>query len=237
MQCVPVLDIRQGTVVHAVRGARDHYQPLQTPLAHSAEPAAVLAGLLAMHPFRFCYIADLDAIQSKGQNDHRIAMLATQHPMLEFWIDASFGDRVAMPWYAALANVRCVVGSESLHDLPAWFATRARCSGRGEPLLSLDHARGAPLGPADLGALPACWSSRVIAMNLDRVGSGEGPDTALLGQLRAVAPERQIIAAGGVRDARDLEALATSGVAAVLIATALHDGRLDSRSLARFARP
>ena len=148
MQCVPVLDIRQGMVVHAVRGARDHYQLLQTPLSPNAEPAQVLTGLLALHPFRACYIADLDAIQHKGHNDHGIAMLAAQHPRLEFWVDASFGDRIAMPWYATLRNVRCVVGSESLCDLATWQATRARCSGRGEPLLSLDHARGAPLARA-----------------------------------------------------------------------------------------
>jgi len=231
MQCVPVLDIRQGMVVHAVRGARDHYQRLQTPLAPDAEPANVLAGLLTLHPFRYCYIADLDALQHKGHNDHRIAMLVAQHPGLEFWIDASFGDRTSMPWYVALTNVRCVVGSESLQDLPAWQATRARCSGRGNPLLSLDHAHGAPLGPRALSAVPAQWPSKVIAMNLDRVGSGEGPDTGLIDEIRRAAPNRQIIAAGGVRDGQDLERLAASGVTAVLVATALHDGRIDARSL------
>lgn len=237
MQCVPVLDIRQGMVVHAVRGARDHYQLLQTPLAPDAEPAHVLSGLLALHPFRCCYIADLDAIQRKGHNDHRIAMLAAQHPNLEFWVDASFGDRAAMPWYTALRNVRCVVGSESLQELAVWQATRTRCSGRGEPLLSLDHAKGAALGPQDLNANPALWPSKVIAMNLDRVGSRDGPDLDLLAQLRRAAPGRQLIAAGGVRDGRDLATLAASGVNAVLLATALHDGRIDARSLADLARP
>lgn len=237
MQCVPVLDIRQGMVVHAVRGARDHYQLLQTPLAHDAEPANVLAGLLTLHPFRYCYIADLDAIQHKGHNDHRIAMLVAQHPGLEFWIDASFGDRASMPWYAALSNVRCVIGSESLCDLAAWQATRARCSGRGDPLLSLDHARGAPLGPSALKTDPAHWPSKVIAMNLDRVGSGEGPDTALLAEIGRTAPGRQIIAAGGVRDGNDLARLAASGITAVLVATALHDGRIDARSLTGITRP
>jgi phosphoribosylformimino-5-aminoimidazole carboxamide ribotide isomerase len=68
-------------------------------------------------------------------------------------------------------------------------------------------------------------------MNLDRVGSGEGPDTGLIDEIRRAAPNRQIIAAGGVRDGQDLERLAASGVTAVLVATALHDGRIDTRSL------
>jgi phosphoribosylformimino-5-aminoimidazole carboxamide ribotide isomerase len=38
-----------------------------------------------------------------------------------------------------------------------------------------------------------------------------------------------VIAAGGVRDAADLAALDAAGVPAVLVASALHDGRLAGR--------
>lgn len=233
MQCVPVLDLRQDVVVHAVRGARDHYQPLRTPLADSAEPSDILAGLLGLFAFRSCYIADLDALQARGCNDDRIGQLARQYPALEFWVDAAFGERTVMPHYVALPNVRCVVGSESLATLAAWHATRARCAGYRPPVLSLDHAKGALLGPPALANAVDIWPDTVVAMNLDRVGSGEGPDLGLLGALRRQAPGCHLVAAGGVRDGTDLDNLAAAGVSAVLLATALHDGRVDAHSLAR----
>ncbi len=68
-------------------------------------------------------------------------------------------------------------------------------------------------------------------MTLARVGSGAGPDLARLAAIRSVAGEREIYAAGGVRDAVDLSALKAAGAAGALIATALHDGRIGRADL------
>jgi phosphoribosylformimino-5-aminoimidazole carboxamide ribotide isomerase len=70
-------------------------------------------------------------------------------------------------------------------------------------------------------------------MTLARVGSGAGPDTARIAEIRARAPGRSIYAAGGVRDAGDLAALQQLGVAGALVATSLHDGRLSGADIAR----
>ena len=64
MQIVPVIDLKGALVVHARRGERGSYAPIETPLSRSAEPAAVLAGLLSVAPFRAVYVADLDAIMA-----------------------------------------------------------------------------------------------------------------------------------------------------------------------------
>jgi len=232
MQCVPVIDLLGGAVVHAVRGQRDQYLPLVTPFATQPVAREVLAGLRAFHPFRSCYVADLAAIRQLGAHDHEIAALVTQHPDLEFWVDAGFGMRSVMPVYAGAPNVRLIIGSESLNDIAAWHATRARCTGRLPPLLSLDHLQGKVLGPAVLAAAPGLWPESIIAMNLDHVGSGLGPDLALIDRLAAQAPAARLIAAGGVRDRHDLENLKHREVAAVLLATALHRGVLSPGDLA-----
>jgi phosphoribosylformimino-5-aminoimidazole carboxamide ribotide isomerase len=57
-----------------------------------------------------------------------------------------------------------------------------------------------------------------------------------------MAAGRRIYAAGGVRDAADLAALARAGIAGALVATALHDGRLrradiDALAAAPASRP
>ena len=87
--------------------------------------------------------------------------------------------------------------------------------------------------PPDLLANPGCWPERVIVMTLDRVGSHGGPD---LDRLRAVkSAARKVYAAGGVRDAADLHALAEAGIAGALIASSLHNGRLTAADLQKIA--
>ncbi len=71
-------------------------------------------------------------------------------------------------------------------------------------------------------------------MTLARVGAGQGPDYERLAGIIARAGGRRVHAAGGVRDAGDLHRLAEMGVAGVLLASALHDGRLSRADIAAF---
>jgi len=80
-------------------------------------------------------------------------------------------------------------------------------------------------------AKPQLWPEQLIVMTLGRVGSGAGPDLARLAEIRALAGARRLYAAGGVRNGADLAALANAGAAGVLVASALHDGRLDVADL------
>src|SRR6185312_3652813 len=112
---VPVLDLKGGQVVHARAGDRARYQAIHTPLAAGSGPAAVLDGLLSLAPFRRVYIADIDAIEGRGDHRAVIAALARRYPDLDFWLDGGFigaADAVA----ACAERVAPVLGSESLPD-------------------------------------------------------------------------------------------------------------------------
>ena len=78
---------------------------------------------------------------------------------------------------------------------------------------------------------PRFGHSRVIVMTLARVGSGAGPDLARFAAIRSIAGGRELYAAGGVRDARDLSALKAAGASGALIATALHEQRIVAADL------
>ena len=58
MRVVPVIDLMAGRVVHARRGDRSNYRPLESKLTRSSEPVAVVAALLALAPFDTLYVAD-----------------------------------------------------------------------------------------------------------------------------------------------------------------------------------
>ena len=60
MQLIPVLDIKDGIVVHAKLGLRTQYAPIQSPLCASSAVVDVINAFLALAPFKIVYIADLN---------------------------------------------------------------------------------------------------------------------------------------------------------------------------------
>ena len=104
---------------------------------------------------------------------------------------------------------------------------------RADRVLSRD-ADLAGLGAAEvLARLAPSGMREVIVLDLARVGSGAGPDVALLRDLWARFPELELLAGGGVRDAGDLRALAEAGAAGALVATAIHGGMLEPTTVSR----
>ena len=230
MEIIPVIDLQGGIVVHARRGDRARYQPLVTPFAARPDPLAVIDGLLAFQPFSTFYIADLDAIAGGAAQHAVINTLLARYPQALFWIDGGFAQRHHVAPYAARSGLDVVLGSESQISLAAYNDLCAVLP-PSHTVLSLDRRGATPLGCAELFAASQLWPARIIHMNLERVGAGEGPDWHGLEQLRVAAPAAALYAAGGVRDDADLALLAARGIAGVLVATALHDGRVTCAQL------
>jgi phosphoribosylformimino-5-aminoimidazole carboxamide ribotide isomerase len=73
---------------------------------------------------------------------------------------------------------------------------------------------------------------RVLILDLARVGVGEGTGTeALCARVTATFPHVEVSAGGGVRGIDELHRLHQSGVQNVLVASALHDGRLTAEDV------
>jgi HisA/HisF family protein len=232
MQIIPVIDLKNGLVVHAVKGERAAYRPIATPLSKTSRPADVIQGYLRVFPFQTIYIADLNAIEGDGDNNALIATLTQSFPRLDFWIDA--GARLDNEHRKGLSppRVDAVIGSENLSSLCSLphFAKEPRA------LLSLDFRNDKFLGPSDLLARSDVWPNRVIVMTMTRVGANVGPDIEAISNIKARAGEREVFAAGGVRNARDLELLAEVGAAGALVASALHNGALSTTDIRGFIK-
>jgi HisA/HisF family protein len=231
MEIIPVLDLQGGVVVRARLGQRDHYRPIETALSSTCEPVDVARGLLSVFPFRTMYLADLDAIQGKGDNTAALMLLRRDCPGVTFWVDAGIGDAEQGARWLAAELGHLVLGSESLTDLAP-----LRCLGHHERvILSLDFGAQGFRGPPALLDEPSLWPRRLIVMTLTRVGSRAGPDLDTLRCLGDRAGNRLLHAAGGVRDATDLAGLERAGMAGALVATALHDGRLGRADIERLS--
>jgi phosphoribosylformimino-5-aminoimidazole carboxamide ribotide isomerase len=222
LRTIPVIDLMHGQVVRAQMGDRASYRAIDSPLSPTSDAVDVVRGLCAVYPFPTLYVADLDAIQCNGDNFATLGRVRAKFPALRMWIDHGAADFEALDTVIRAGLGAPVIGSESQRD--GALVARHRESTR--IVLSLDFRGDAFLGPAEILAEPDLWPRRVIVMTLARVGSAAGPDLSRLAAIRAIAGDRELYAAGGVRDAADLSALKAAGAAGALIATALHDGRI-----------
>jgi HisA/HisF family protein len=229
MEVIPVVDLKGGVVVRARTGERASYRPIETPLSATSEPLDVIAGLLSLHPFRTLYVADLDAIEGRGSAKAILDRIAQEYPHLSLWVDNGCADQLpAHAFLARFGNAALVLGSESQRDsaLVGVLGSDPRI------ILSLDFRADGFIGPPALLREPALWPPRLIVMTLAKVGSGEGPDFARAGEIQRRAGDRSVYFAGGLRDRDDLEAVKASGAAGILVASALHDGKIDPADLA-----
>lgn len=239
MRIYPVLDIQKGIVVHAVRGERDRYRPLQSAIAGSADPLAVARALRDRFGMDVLYVADLDALGGAppAEGVLRTLLLDGFRLMVDSGV-RSVEEAIAL---GQLGVDDIVVALETLPD-PDHLSRIIAEVGAGRIIFSLDLQCGVPITrsgawggrPADAIALEAFERGvrRMIVLDLTSVGTGEGPARQdLLRSLRRNRPEVELITGGGVRSRDDLELLRTLGMNGVLVATALHRGALSARDL------
>jgi HisA/HisF family protein len=234
LRVIPVLDLKAGKAVHAVRGERDAYAPVRSVLAASADPLELGRALVERLGALECYVADLDAIagtRDHGPVIHQLAALG-----LAVWLDAGVASAADAERARGLGARRVIVGTETLrspHELARIVA--ALESSQAPPcVLSLDFRDGQLLGGspevARLGTnavAELAWTAGVrtfIVLDLARVGSGDGPRLEAAHALRRACPAAEVVIGGGIRDQRDLAALAAMGFHGALVATALHRG-------------
>ena len=232
MQIIPVIDLLNNVVVHAKRGQRQLYQPIQSLLTASSAPLDIVTALLELYSFQTLYIADLDAICGTGNNDSAIEVISQVYPNLTIWLDCGIGQMNARALYIG-GNIRPVLGSENIQTLQEYRAISYACQSK--HVLSLDYSTTSAMGIRELHQSARFWPDDTICMTLNAVGSEQGADTERLNEIMRLNAARKfqsrIYAAGGVRHSQDLKALARMGITGVLIATALHNGTFSVKDL------
>jgi phosphoribosylformimino-5-aminoimidazole carboxamide ribotide isomerase len=228
VKIIPVIDLKNGVVVHAQQGQRECYQPVQSSLCQSSNIDQVIRAFLSLYAFDTFYIADLDALTGQGGHDNTINVVLRCYPQIMFWVDQ--GYRPYSKRASHLKNYMPVLGSESYCE-----DTVAELNAfNGNFVLSLDYKDNQMLGAKSLFDNSALWPKDIIVMTLDHVGSTKGPNFEKLRGFAQRFPEKNFIAAGGVRSAQDLMTLQHMGVEQALVASALHSGQLSATDIVGF---
>ncbi len=235
MQIIPVLDLKAGQAVHAIRGERQRYVPVQGVLGSGHDPVALALAYRDRLGCQSCYVADLDAIAGgRGHTDMLRNMVATG---LALWVDAGVATPEQAQSLVDLGVARIIIGSETLTNLTQLTTLTAQLSPE-KLALSVDLQGGVLRAPGGLAeprplveAAAVAGLTEIILLDLARVGAAAGPPLDLLAALRPTFPQLAFYAGGGVRHRADLEALARAGAAGALIATAFHHGLLTAADI------
>jgi len=232
MQIIPVLDLKAGQAVHAVRGRREQYAPVQGVLGSGEEAVALALAYRARLGCYTCYVADLDAIA--GREGHRDILRILAAEGLTLWVDAGVSTPEAGQALIEMGISKIIIGSETLPTANQLSVLATHLPPQ-TLILSVDLLTGrlaAPSGiesPWQLVSLAAeAGINDVILLDLARVGAAAGPPLALLNSLQPQFPNLAFYAGGGVRHRADLDALAQAGASGALIATAFHRGVLTA---------
>jgi phosphoribosylformimino-5-aminoimidazole carboxamide ribotide isomerase len=245
LRIIPVIDLKQGQVVRGVGGRRDEYRPIASRLCGDARPETVAAAFAGLG-FAEAYIADLDAIEKStwyfsGESQSR------SFAGLELLVDAGLrtaddARRLGQVEVDGRPLAGVVAGLESV-DSPTTLAEMLSVIGPQRLVFSLDLKGGQPLtkatawqglSPEEIATIALrVGVRRMIVLDLAKVGMGTGVGTEPLCRLlRCQDAKLEIIGGGGVRSTADLDALAHAGCNAALVASALHDGRLNAAECA-----
>lgn len=235
-----MLDLRRGRAVHARGGDRSLYRPLFHRFAVPEGPVAAGRWIMERWGPRPLYVADLDALEGGSLQVDVLRRLADDVP--ELWVDAAADGPARARELRSLGADQVVVGLETL---PTWARLEEVAGevGREHTAFSLDLRSGRPvvasggprLEPAPKMARRAedARAGTLLVLDLERVGSGAGPDLELAAGCRRAAPDVRLLVGGGIGDAADLAALAAEGCWGCLVATALYGGELDPAAVSR----
>ncbi len=237
MRIIPVIDLKGGLAVRAVGGDRAHYRPVRSILHPDADPVGLAIAIRGRLGLDELYLADLDAI---GGAPPSVALYrALADAGLRPWVDAGLRDATGLAGLIAAGVATVVAGLETLVG-PEALASILDAVGPDRVVFSLDLRDGTPLvdttatwGTRDPSAIARCavdvGARRVLVLDLARVGMGMGmgPTLDLVTALRRELPAGvELAAGGGVAGPEDMRRLRVAGADAVLVGSALHDGRI-----------
>lgn len=241
MRVRPVLDLLEGVVVRGIGGRRDEYRPIVSGLTAESSPLAVARSLSDHFGFRDFYVADLDAILNARPNLNHMRELARAGFRLA--VDAGVKTPADVDRLLGAGVETVILGLESLES-PEHLAGFIEASRKSRLLFSLDLQNGRPLAtphwPATVAEIAAevlaCGIDRLLILDLADVGTGRGGSTQrTVGACRGDNRVKSLWAGGGVRSVDDLRNWFELKVDEVLVASALHDGRLSVSDVAPYA--
>ena len=241
MELIPAIDIRDGRCVRLLRGdfereTRYELDPVELAVRYRDVGA------------RWLHIVDLDGAKIGGPQNLPLVARMRAASGLKIQLGGGLRTRADLGHALSIAE-RAVVGSLAItrpETVGAWLdelggerltlAFDVRLGADGTPTVATHgwtQASAVTLADAVERYL-AHGLRHVLCTDIDRDGALSGPNVELYADCVRRWPQIAIVASGGVRDARDLTALARIGVAGAVSGKALLEGTLTPEEMKPF---
>jgi len=219
-----VMDILNGRVVHAVKGERSKYKPIQgSMICDSSDSFEVIS---AVKP-RELYIADLDQIQDIGDNFEIIKKISGKTKTM---VDIGVKNMDDVQKCAQIADT-VIIGTETasfevIENAALQFPGRVNVSIDMKNGFVLTKDTSMEVRPEDLvRRMNEIEIKDIILLDIGKVGTSAGIDEIFLRKIAGISTHN-ILVGGGIKDMDDIETLERSGIGGALAATALHNGNI-----------
>jgi len=243
MLLIPAIDLRGGQCVRLLQGRFD------AETVYASDPLEVLERYLAFGARRI-HVVDLDGARDGSQgNRAAIGRIVGRAGREAVQVGGGIRTRQVAEELFDLGVARVVVGSVAVtepDEVASWLrefgpervvlAFDVRLDDGGTPRLAThgwERQTQTSLWDAVERYLPA-GLRHVLCTDVARDGALSGPNVELYRQCTRRFPNVAWQASGGVSEAADLDALATTGADSVISGRALLEGRLNAEELTPF---
>ncbi len=230
-ELLPAIDLQGGRVVRLLRG------DFGAVTTYSDDGPAV-ADAFVGRGARWLHVVDLDGARDPRarQTELVAAIVARVGERARVEVAGGLRDERAVDACLGAGAARVVVGTAALRD-PAFAGRLVEQFGSGQIAVALDVREGLAVGqgwvPGAEGVAVADALERLAdegvrifeVTAIDRDGTLDGPDLAMLGGLVRRA-RGELIASAGVASAADITAVRALGCAGAIVGRALYEGRV-----------
>jgi phosphoribosylformimino-5-aminoimidazole carboxamide ribotide isomerase len=230
-ELIPAVDVQDGEAVQLVQGERDSGKQYGDPVA--AARRWLDEGAETLH------LVDLDgAFEGERQNAAAIeAIIDATGPDHDVQVGGGIRTKADAESLLELGVDRVILGTAAVEEPE--LVERISADHPGSVMVSLDAkggevvvsgwTEGTGLDPAEAAArYEDLGAGSILFTNVDVEGQLEGIDREAVERV-VEAVDIPVVASGGVTDLDDVAALREAGAAAVVVGTALYEGRFSLR--------
>jgi phosphoribosylformimino-5-aminoimidazole carboxamide ribotide isomerase len=242
MRLIPAIDLRAGRVVRLLHGDFD------AETRYPQDPLVLLRKYRDLGA-RWLHIVDLDGARDGSPDNREVIFQMAKQQSVKLQVGGGLRNTTALAQMLDAGIARAVVGSAALSQVDqvqSWMQHFGpeRLALALDVSIDEDGAARVMTHGWQQQTQHSLWSAvepylasqlkHVLCTDVGRDGALTGPNVALYAEAVRRYPQVQWQASGGVRDARDLHALAAAGAAAAISGKALLEGMIPDEELQPF---
>lgn len=238
MRIIPVIDLLNSKVVHAVAGEREKYLPLKTILTKDLTPVKLIEAFIEKLGTREVYIADLDSILNNAPNLKILEEILNKFK-LQIILDPGIKTESDFHNYQDLGLYKIILGTETIQNLDV-IEHSIEIFGKNGIIVSVDMKNEKILTKCrelknltpiqTVLMLEKMGVTEIILLDLSRVGKKVGNIPESFIYIRKNS-NISIMIGGGIKNFNDILELEKNNFSGVLIATAIHQGLIPAQKI------